>query len=372
MGWKEDAKTRAQELKSGKTFKLEQGETTFRILPNKKDPKARPYVEVKMHGNVGPDEMSVRCGYNSKGEGSCWLCDKKIPQLEQSNSESKRKLAQRMAAYPLMILQVSSLDSRQKFTAPKPMWARMGGARSLGTILLGLIASPKLNCEDPDRGKNITIDRSGERLKTNYGTPIPDDEPSKVPEAILKLCKTLGELTPKYDAAEQERMYKGEARPDDDSDRDRNRSRARDDDEDDKPRGGKKRPADDDDDEAAADPDEEDPDAEDPDAEDPDAEDPDADPDEEAVDPDEEDPDADPDEADADAEEGDADADDDPDAEDPDAEADADVDDPDADPEFDEDPGPPKKPAKKKAAPPPAKKKAAPVPAKKPVKKGKK
>jgi hypothetical protein len=78
---------------SGGAFKLPAGDTTIRILPNVRDREDAPLLEFLIHREVGPKKRMVRCGKDLDGKGSCWLCDKKIPELRASASAAKRAIA---------------------------------------------------------------------------------------------------------------------------------------------------------------------------------------------------------------------------------------------------------------------------------------
>jgi hypothetical protein len=321
VGWKDDARQRVKENKQGARFKLEEGENTFRLLPSKAGPDDPPYREIRMHHNVGPDTITMRCGKDADGKGKCWLCDIKIPQLSKSDSPGKRAMAGKMASKLTLLVQVSPVSADTgKFGAPKPWQMDMGGAKAASTIILSLLSSTRFSYEDPVKGKNLTIERSGTGLKTTYGTATADEKPTKVPGSILAAMKDFDELTREYSAKAQEAAYFG--RPMDDVE-----------DETPAPRAGKGRQAVNDD---------------------PDPDDPEADPDAEGLEPDPDDPDpnADPD--------------------DPDADPNADPDDPDVPAEGEEgyeepEPETPPPTRRRAAAPPPPAPRQAAKPAPKPA-----
>ena len=96
--WKTEAQERVKEQKAGASFKLAEGDNLFRILPNPKGPRFSPFIEFRIHRDVGPDKRFVACGKDIRGEGKCWLCDKKIPELQSSESSKKRLMAENMQA----------------------------------------------------------------------------------------------------------------------------------------------------------------------------------------------------------------------------------------------------------------------------------
>lgn len=117
--WRKKAKERLKEKKDGDTFKLQEGVNCFRVLPNKKGTKYSPFLEIRMHRNVGAEKMSVRCGKDVEGKGKCWLCDSKIPALE-GGSDAQKQRAATLNAVDQVITQVSRVDpDTGKFGAPK-------------------------------------------------------------------------------------------------------------------------------------------------------------------------------------------------------------------------------------------------------------
>jgi hypothetical protein len=207
MGWKDDARRRAKDKQEGDRYKLQTGDNKFRILPNKEDPKSRPYTEFLMHYGVGPDKMGIRCGKDIENQGSCWLCDGKISELGRSSDHSRQDMARALQAKEAFVLQVSPVNTEtRKFEKPRGWWI---SSRKLTISMLQILSDAEYDFEDPVEGFNIKVNRVGEGLKTSYGTPIPDRKPSRVPTAILEASKPLEELTPPYSAKRQKAAFYG-------------------------------------------------------------------------------------------------------------------------------------------------------------------
>src|SRR5580698_3343451 len=86
-----------KERSRGKRFKLTEGDTTFRVLPNALGVEQRDYAQYGMHSEVGPRKAFIRCGKSVSGKGDCWLCDEMIPKLQASGKASHTQIAERMA-----------------------------------------------------------------------------------------------------------------------------------------------------------------------------------------------------------------------------------------------------------------------------------
>jgi hypothetical protein len=214
MSWKDRARRRATEKSEGDSFKLKEGSNTFRILPNKEGSELEPFAELRMHYEVGPEKAKVRCGKSIDGTGECWLCDDKLPGLVKR----KPKIAERMEGSDAFVLQVSSVDPeetdpKKQFRKPRPFWV---SSRRIQVGLLQMLSSTKRSYEDPVKGRNITIMRTGSGMRdTRYGVLEPDENPTKVPKSVLAAMKTFDELLPVYDEQKQKNAYLG--RNDDES-----------------------------------------------------------------------------------------------------------------------------------------------------------
>ena len=213
--WKDDAKERVKTQKEGASFKLNEGPNLFRIMPNKKGPKFSPFIEFRIHRDVGPDKRFVGCGKDISGEGKCWLCDKKIPELENSESSAMRLKAEKLAAKEQFVVQVSRINDDGKWTMPKFWWVSTGNglpgrhSRSLSIQVQSLLASSRVDYEDPIKGRNMSIERHGSGLQTKYDPIITDEVSSKVPQAVLAKLEPLEDVVPEYSAKRQYNAYMG-------------------------------------------------------------------------------------------------------------------------------------------------------------------
>jgi len=210
--WREEANQRYKDKASKGRFKLVEGENTLRILPRMKAKSKVPFLEYLVHREVGPNKRFVRCGKTISGEGECWLCDHKIPSLEKSESSAKQKMAASLQPKEQFVVQVAVVDSDSgKMTGPYLWTVSTGGARSLAARLLGVLRSTKRDYIDPEKGYNLTIERTGTgKMDTVYGAPTPDEEPSEVPEKILNKAKPFSELIPAYSEEQQKAAYFGQ------------------------------------------------------------------------------------------------------------------------------------------------------------------
>lgn len=213
--WKDEARDRVKTQKEGATFKLAEGENMFRILPNKKGPKFSPFIEFRTHRDVGPDKRFVACGKDIQGNGECWLCDKKIPELDASESSKKRLMAEQLTAKEQFVVQVSRINEDGKWTMPKFWWVSTGSGlpgkhpRSLSVSIQSLLASSRVDYEDPVKGRNMSIARTGSGLQTKYDPVITDETSSKVPAAVLAKLAPLEDVVPEYSARKQYNAYMG-------------------------------------------------------------------------------------------------------------------------------------------------------------------
>ena len=260
--WKNDLKKKGKEWGASNTFKPHEDENTIRILPNlegsfvKKGADMMSPVEVYMaHPNVGKDKRFLRCGKDLDGDGKCWLCDVKIPDLEGREKESLRVKADEMKPVRQLVAQVAWKEE-DKWQGPKPWYLKVG-KKALGNRLLAFITSATRDYDDPINGYNLVLERTGSGMATDYGPLQAEEEASKVPSSILGKLKKLDELVPEYSKTTQENIYFGreeEAPPDEDKETttaDDDTDAPPDNDEGDDPPKKKKKPADDDDGEDA-------------------------------------------------------------------------------------------------------------------------
>lgn len=203
MDKKEAAALRLKERTTSKRFKLPEGTTTFRVLPNARGLDEKEYIEYAMHSNVGARKGYLRCGKNVRGKGECWLCDSLIPKLAKSTSASNRKSAEEMRRKECFAIQIAYV-SEGKWAGPV-LWEM---TPSLANKLLGVMA--RRNISHPEEGYNLSITRTGTTMTaTRYSDIDRDDEKSPVKPSILSQLKPFGEQLRKYDEARQKQEYFG-------------------------------------------------------------------------------------------------------------------------------------------------------------------
>ena len=222
--WRQEGRERLKELGEGNTLKLDEGENTVRVMPDKKDllpdgrlgPKgivSKPFREFGYHQDVGPDKLGLGCGIDSKGRGKCWLCQVKIPELEATGVSSKMAIADKIRRQDKLMIQASRVDPEsKKFSTPKPWWSSLGTAASVGNRVFSRITSMRRDHVDPIKGHNLIIEATGSGMNRRYPNVDSDEDPMKVPTGVLALVKDLDSLVPKYDEEEQKRVYFGKPR----------------------------------------------------------------------------------------------------------------------------------------------------------------
>lgn len=226
MSWRDEARERVKEKTSGSSYKLADGDNSFRILQNKKGPTFSTFAEGRVHYGVGTDEAMCGCGKDIYGKGDCWLCDAAVPGLEKSPDPNKQAMAERIGPKEIFIVQVSPIDKDTgKFLKPKPWWVSTGrgtpgysnAARpTLAVQIMDRLSKGKKSYDDPVKGYNMNIMRhgTGKGKATQYGSFESDESPSVVPKEILAALQPLEEFLPKYNIEDQKACYYGKPRPD--------------------------------------------------------------------------------------------------------------------------------------------------------------
>lgn len=194
-----------KERSRGKRFKLPEGDTTFRVLPNAADVSAAEFVEYGMHSEVGPRKAFLRCGKSKSGKGSCWLCDEMIPKLQASGKATHTQVAERMQRKDIFAIQIAYLDpATDKWIGPV-LWET---PNRVSQDLLNIMQ--RRDISNPEKGYNLTISRTGTQMKdTRYAPVDRDDEPSEVDEAVMAKLKPFKEVVRKYDEAATKSAYFG-------------------------------------------------------------------------------------------------------------------------------------------------------------------
>jgi hypothetical protein len=211
--WQQEAAERFKEQSKGGRFKLVEGENTIRFLPRIGSKNSTtPFMEYQVHREVGPNKRFVRCGHTMRGDGECWLCDEKIPELANSKNPQKEKRAVLLEAQKMFCFQVATIDADSSKWQGPYFWAiAAGGGRALSTRILGVLKNTKREWIDPEEGYNLTIERTGTgKTDTIYGQLIADDEPSKLPDKILAAAKPFSTHIPAYSEEQQKAAYFGE------------------------------------------------------------------------------------------------------------------------------------------------------------------
>lgn len=201
-----EAAARLKERQSAqkKRFKLSEGETTFRILPNALGPEKKEFYEYAMHSNIGPRKAYIRCGKNMKLEGDCWLCDVQIPKLEKSDKPSARKAAESYARKECFAIQIAQKIDDQNWAGPF-LWEM---PNSLAMQILGMLS--KRDLAHTTKGYNLTASRTGTGFTdTRYGPIERDDDKSAAPENVLKRLQPFKAVVKAYDEEGMKNAYFG-------------------------------------------------------------------------------------------------------------------------------------------------------------------
>jgi hypothetical protein len=204
------ARKRAKARMQSAWYKLTpNSDNVFRILPTPRGKtSSKVFFEYNVHRDVGPMKKQVRCGKDAEtGEGRCWLCDVKIPALMAAKKGSR---ATALAPSLTLVFQIAEVEDDGSFNGPK-IWSP---AKGVGDQLLAtVLGSKKKVYEDPKKGYNISLHRTGSgRNDTKYGLLQPDEDPTEVPAKIIAKLKPFDELKeiPVYDEARQKAAYTGQ------------------------------------------------------------------------------------------------------------------------------------------------------------------
>lgn len=209
MDKKELAAQKFKERTASKRFKLPEGNTTFRVLPNARGLDKAEYIEYRMHSGVGARKSYLRCGKNIRGEGDCWLCDTLIPKLEKSGKSSHKRAAEELKAKECFAVQII-YKSEGKWIGPT-LWEM---SPSVANKLLNVMS--RRDVSHPEKGYNLTISRQGTTMtSTKYGDIDRDDEKSEVSEKLLTKLKPFAEVLRKYDEKVMKAEYYGHEQDDD-------------------------------------------------------------------------------------------------------------------------------------------------------------
>jgi len=196
-------------------FKLPEGDTTFRVLPNARGTQYPDFVEYMKHYQVGPKHRIVRCGKNTRGEGNCWICDVAISKLAGSSKTALQNLSKTLAFQTKEVLAVQILYKDTTGVWRGPVLFEAPG--TVAQALLSFFGRGNRQYTDPNRGYNFTVTRKGTDKKTRYDALEPDDKPSKLPSSVISKIKPFGELVEKYDENKAKNAFYGKDDEDEDA-----------------------------------------------------------------------------------------------------------------------------------------------------------
>lgn len=208
-----EAQRRLKERQAKKRFKLPEGETTFRVLPNARGMEEPEFFEYAMHSQIGPRKAYMRCGKKSNGKGTCFLCDNILPKLESSEKPGHQTAAKDMARKDVFAVQIAYQDNDQ-WLGPV-VWEM---SNTIANSMLAIFGSKKRDVADPKRGYNLTISRTGTGMRdTKYGSIDRDEDSTEVDEDILAKLKPFSEIIRKYDEAAMKAAYYGHEQEEEDT-----------------------------------------------------------------------------------------------------------------------------------------------------------
>lgn len=192
--YRDRASKRKAQLGQSIWFKLETGNTTFRIAPTPAGKTSPPvFYERGIHRDVGPKKLSLTCGkaVNDEGvlEGDCYIDDSYRVKLEKQGREARAAALEPQIQMVLQVFRIN--EDTDKWEGPF-IWTPSPG---LGGKLMGLLSSKKRLYADAKKGYNITINRKGTtKNDTRYGEMEPDTDPTPVPAEMLKKLKPFDQL----------------------------------------------------------------------------------------------------------------------------------------------------------------------------------
>jgi hypothetical protein len=203
-----------KEKTASKTFKLVEGDNTVRILPRLPAPGSKlrtPWHKFMQHYGVGKDNKFALCGKDIKGNGRCWLCDVKIPELTASNNPADKTRAEKMKAKEQTLLQVLYQDrDTHKLRGPVFWRVPSGGRSSVWVNLLSYFKNPMVELVKLETGCCMTIGRTGmEWNNTRYTPYIVNTPATPLTPAVMTKAKTFEEFVGVYSEEEQKNVYFG-------------------------------------------------------------------------------------------------------------------------------------------------------------------
>ena len=159
--------------------KLGQGKNVRRILWPKGD-KESFYSEGYLHFSLGEDGKKVAtCPKTFGSKNKCPICEY-VEELQKSKSKDDKKLADDIKAKRRIYVNVINRDSEDEEETPKVLPI---GVTILKGILETICDADYGDITDPEDGRDITITRKGQGLKTEYGV-LPKPKSSAVSETL--------------------------------------------------------------------------------------------------------------------------------------------------------------------------------------------
>jgi|GEM_PF-1824236 len=167
MKAKLDSESRSGNYNNAEYDKLKQGKNVRRILWPKGDSDSF-YSEGFLHFNLGEDGNTVvTCPKTFGSKERCPICEY-VEELQKSKNKEDAKLASKLKATRKIYVNTISRDDDDEET-PKVLPIGV-------TVLKGLleaICDPDYgDITDPDEGRDVTITRKGEGMKTEYSVLI--------------------------------------------------------------------------------------------------------------------------------------------------------------------------------------------------------
>lgn len=166
MKAKLDSESRSGNYNNAEYDKLQQGKNVRRILWPKGDSDSF-YSEGFLHFNLGEDGNTVvTCPKTFGSKERCPICEY-VEELQKSKNKEDAKLASKLKATRKIYVNAISRDDEEETPKVLPIGV---------TVLKGLleaICDPDYgDITDPDEGRDVTITRKGEGMKTEYSVLI--------------------------------------------------------------------------------------------------------------------------------------------------------------------------------------------------------
>lgn len=195
--------------------KLQTGKNVRRVLWPKGD-KESFFSEGMIHFGLGAEGKSVAtCPKTFGSKERCPICEY-VEELQQSKSKEDRKLADNIKAKRRIYINVISREDDEETPKVLPI-----GVTILKGILETICDPDYGDITDPEEGRDITITRKGQGLKTEYSV-LPKPKSSEVsetmtPEEIEEEMTDLDSLFVKKSYEELEAILNGEEEDDEEN-----------------------------------------------------------------------------------------------------------------------------------------------------------